>query len=86
MEKKYAAGEDIGFVGDVKEVNAQILYDLLEKDFLPVVCSIGLDRDYHTYNINADDAASAIAEAVGAEKLAFLSDIEGVYQDADDRF
>ena len=68
----------------MKEVNAQILYDLLEKDFLPVVCSIGLDRDYHTYNINADDAASAIAEAVGAEKLAFLSDIEGVYQDADD--
>lgn len=84
VEKKYSNGEDIGFVGEVKDVNADILYDLLEKDFLPIVCSIGLDEDYHTYNINADDVASAIAKAVGAEKLAFLSDIEGVYQDASD--
>ena len=68
----------------LKEVNASILYDLLEKDFLPVVCSVGLDEDYHTYNINADDVASAIAKAMGAEKLAFLSDIEGVYKDAED--
>ena len=84
VEKKLSNGEDIGFVGDVKQVNAQILYDLLEKDFLPIICPIGMDDDYNTYNINADDAACAIAEAVHAEKLVFLSDIEGVYKDKDD--
>jgi len=85
VEKKYADGEDIGFVGNVKEVNPKILYDLLEKDFLPIVAPIGLDDTYHTYNINADDAACAIARAVSAEKLAFLTDIEGVYRDPQDR-
>lgn len=84
-EKKYADGEDIGFVGDVKQVNPKILYDLLEKDFLPIVAPIGMDQDYHTYNINADDAACAIAKAVSAEKLAFLTDIEGVYKDPEDK-
>lgn len=81
VEKKYADGEDIGFVGDVREVNPKILFDLLEKDFLPIVAPIGMDDEYHTYNINADDAACAIARAVSAEKLAFLTDIEGVYKD-----
>ena len=84
VNKKYSNGEDIGFVGDVKEVNAQILWDLLEKDFLPIVCPIGLDDDFNTYNINADDAACAIAQAMEAEKLAFLTDIEGVYKDPKD--
>jgi acetylglutamate kinase len=84
VEKKYSKGQDIGYVGDIKQVNPKILYDLLEKDFLPIVCPVGLDDDYNTYNINADDAACAIARAVQAEKLAFLSDIEGVYRNADD--
>jgi len=84
VEKKYANGEDIGFVGNVKEVNTQILWDLLEKDFLPIICPIGLDDEYNTYNINADDAACAIAQAMEAEKLAFLTDIEGVYKDPKD--
>ena len=84
VNKKYSNGEDIGFVGDVKEVNAQILWDLLEKDFLPIVCPIGMDDDYNTYNINADDAACAIAQAMQAETLAFLTDIEGVYKDPKD--
>ena len=83
VEKKLSNGEDIGFVGDVKQVNAQILYDLLEKDFLPIICPIGMD-DYYTYNINADDAACAIARAMQVEKLAFLTDIEGVYKDPKD--
>ena len=56
----------------------------MEKDFLPIVCPIGLDDNYDTYNINADDAACAIARAVKAEKLAFLTDIEGVYKDPKD--
>ena len=84
VEKKYAGGEDIGFVGNITDVNPKILYDLLEKDFLPIIAPIGLDYEFQTYNINADDAACAIAKAVGAEKLAFLTDIEGVYRDKDD--
>ena len=84
VEKKYSDGQDIGFVGDIKEVNPKILFDLLEKDFLPIVCPIGLDDKFQTYNINADDAACAIARAVSAEKLAFLTDIEGVYRDPSD--
>ena len=84
VEKKYAGGEDIGFVGEITEVQPKILYDLLEKDFLPIVCPVGLDKDFNTYNINADDAACAIARAVHAEKLAFLTDIEGVRRDPED--
>ena len=81
VEKKYSNGEDIGYVGNVTSVNPKIIEDLLEKDFLPIICPIGLDDNYDTYNINADDAACAIARAVSAEKLAFLTDIEGVYKD-----
>ena len=84
VKKKYSNGEDIGFVGEITEVTPKILYDLLEKDFLPIVCPIGTDEDYNTYNINADDAACEIAKAVNAEKLAFLTDIEGVYKDPED--
>ena len=84
VEKKYSDGEDIGFVGEITEVNPEILHDLLEKDFLPIICPIGMDKDYQTYNINADDAACAIARAMQAEKLAFLTDIEGVYKDPKD--
>lgn len=84
VTKKYSNGEDIGFVGEVTEVNAEILWDLLEKDFLPIVCPVGMDERFHTYNINADDAACAIARAMNAEKLAFLTDIEGVYKDPRD--
>ena len=83
-DKKLSNGQDIGFVGEITEVTPKILYDLLEKDFLPIVCPIGMDEDYNTYNINADDAACEIAKAVNAEKLAFLTDIEGVYKDPED--
>lgn len=85
VEKKYSDGQDIGFVGNITEVNPKIIYDLLEKDFLPIVAPIGLDEEFNTYNINADDAACAIAKAVGAEKLAFLTDIEGLYKDINDK-
>ena len=85
VDKKYSNGEDIGFVGDIKDVDPKILYDLLERDFLPIVAPIGMDDNFQTYNINADDAACAIAKAVGAEKLAFLTDIEGLYKDINDK-
>ena len=85
VEKKYADGKDIGFVGEVTKVDPTLLNDLLENDFLPIIAPIGLDENFQTYNINADDAACAIAKAVGAEKLAFLTDIEGLYKDINDK-
>lgn len=85
VEKKLSKGQDIGFVGEITEVNPTILMDLLDMDFLPIVCPIGMDENFLTYNINADDAACAIAQAVQAEKLAFLTDIEGVYKDPEDK-
>lgn len=84
VQKKYSNGEDIGFVGNITQVNPKIIHDLLEKDFLPVICPVGMDTEFQTYNINADDAACAIAKAVHAEKLAFLTDIEGVYLNPED--
>lgn len=78
VEKKIAGGRDIGYVGDIKNVDSKILMDLLEKDFLPIVFPVGMDSEFNTYNINADEAASAIATALNAEKLVYLSDVEGV--------
>ena len=85
VEKKYSDGQDIGFVGDITKVDPKVLYDMLEKDFLPIVAPIGLDDQFQTYNINADDAACAIAKAVGADKLVFLTDVEGLYRDFNDK-
>ncbi|MBR1700577.1 MAG: acetylglutamate kinase [Lachnospiraceae bacterium] len=85
VQKKYSDGQDIGFVGDITDVDPKVLYDLLEKDFLPIVSPIGLDDKFKTYNINADDAACAVAKAVGADKLVFLTDIEGLYKDINDK-
>ncbi len=85
VEKKYSDGKDIGFVGNVTEVNPKIIYDLLENDYLPIISPIGLGDNFDTYNINADDAACAIAKAVGADKLVFLTDIEGLYRDINDK-
>ena len=82
--KKLSKGEDIGYVGDIEKVNPKVLQDLLERDFLPIVFPVGFDTNFDSYNINADDAACAIAEAVHAERLVFLSDIEGVYKDPKD--
>ena len=84
VKKKLADGEDIGFVGEVTKVDTTIIDDLLEDDFLPVVAPIGMDDEYRTYNINADDAACAVAKALKAEKLAFLTDIKGIYRDVND--
>ena len=85
VKKKYSDGKDIGYVGEISEVDPQILFDMMEKDFLPIICPVGLDDEFNTYNINADDAACAVARAVGANKLAFLTDIEGLYGDFNDK-
>lgn len=85
VEKKLSGGRDIGYVGEVKEVNPLLLNTLLDNDFIPVICPIGSDDEYHSFNINADDAACAIAKAMKASKLVFLTDIEGVYRDFMDK-
>lgn len=85
VKKRYSDGKDIGFVGEITSVEPGILFDLLEKDFLPIVAPIGMDDKFDTYNINADDAACAVAKSVEAEKLAFLTDIEGIYRDINDK-
>lgn len=85
VDKKLVNGQSIGYVGEVKEVNPTLINTLLDNDFIPIIAPIGLGNDFKSYNINADDAACAIARAIGAEKLAFLTDIEGVYKDPNDK-
>ncbi len=74
----------LGFVGDVAAINPEILDGLLEDEFIPVIATIGTDETGQPYNINADVVAGAIAEALGAEKLVYLTDIEGLRRDVDD--
>ncbi len=75
---------ELGFVGDVQDVNPGILERLLTEELIPVVSTIGTDVAGQAYNINADTVAGAIAEALGAEKLIYLTDIEGLLRDLDD--
>ncbi|SDZ98752.1 N-acetylglutamate kinase [Lachnospiraceae bacterium NK3A20] len=85
VQKRYSGGADIGFVGEITEVAPKILTDLMDQDYLPIVAPIGLDEAFQTYNINADEAACAIAKAVGADKLVYLTDVEGLYKDFEDK-
>jgi acetylglutamate kinase len=73
-----AKNPDLGFVGEVDRINPGILHRLLDDEFIPVVATIGTDANGQAYNINADTVAGAIAEALGAEKLVYLTDIEGL--------
>ena len=83
-KKKKVNGQDIGYVGEVVSVNTELIDTLIENDFVPIIAPVGLNEHYHAVNINADEAASAVAKAVHAEKLAFMTDIEGVCMDPDD--
>lgn len=83
-EKKIVNGKDIGYVGEVKAVNSDLIDTLIERDFIPIIAPIGMDENCQAYNINADDAASAVAKCIHAEKLAFMTDIEGVCRDPED--
>jgi acetylglutamate kinase len=82
--RAHARDPELGFVGDVTRINPAILDGLLGDEFIPVVATIGTDDTGQAYNINADTVAGAIAEAVGAEKLVYLTDIEGLRRDVDD--
>ncbi|MFM8848201.1 MAG: acetylglutamate kinase [Actinomycetota bacterium] len=79
-----AKNPDLGFVGEVERINPGILNRLLDDEFIPVVATIGTDAHGQAYNINADTVAGAIAEALGAEKLVYLTDIEGLRRVVDD--
>jgi acetylglutamate kinase len=77
VRKQLASGEtDIGFVGEIASVDVDVLLHIAE-DYIPVVASVGADIEGHSYNVNADAAAAAVAEALGAFKLVFLTDVEG---------
>lgn len=84
VNKKNVEGKDIGYVGEVKEVDTTLIHSLIDNDFIPVIAPVGTDDKGETYNINADYAASAIAGALSAEKLIFLTDVEGVLKDVND--
>lgn len=83
-EKKLQNGQDIGYVGNITNINTKIVESLIENDFVPVISPVGTDKAANTYNINADIAAVEIAIALNASKLVFLTDIEGVRKNAED--
>jgi acetylglutamate kinase len=76
-------GEDIGFVGAIERVNADVLHHVA-LDYIPVIASVGADREGNSYNVNADEAAGAVAGALGAYKIVFLTDVPGWLADAED--
>lgn len=78
------SGADLGFVGDIEKVNTRLIKSLIDNSFIPVIAPVGSDEQGNTYNINADYAAVAIAGALHAEKLVFLTDVEGVLRDKED--
>jgi acetylglutamate kinase len=76
--------ERLGFVGDVTRIDASILERLIREELIPIVATVGVDESGQAYNVNADTVAGAIAEAVGAEKLVYLTDVAGLYEDFGD--
>lgn len=84
VAKKHESEDDLGYVGDVDQINPHIIFDLLDKGYIPVIASVGTDEEGHTYNINADTAAAEIAGALGAENMILVSDIPGLLANKDD--
>jgi acetylglutamate kinase len=76
-------GEDVGFVGRIERVDVDVVNHIAQ-DYIPVIASVGADREGHSHNINADEAAGAVARALGAYKVMFLTDVEGWLRDPDD--
>jgi acetylglutamate kinase len=76
---------DIGFVGEVTEINTKLLHELIDANYIPVISSIGAGADGVSYNINADTAAGELAAALKAEKLLMLTDVEGIFEDYRDK-
>ncbi len=76
--------ERLGFVGEITKINIEPVVDLLEKNYIPVISTVGCDKEGNTYNINGDTAAAHIAGALGAERLIMMTDIAGILRDKDD--
>ena len=72
--------QQLGYVGDIKKINPEIIFSIIKEDYIPVISPIGISRDNEIYNINADTVASALAIALEAEKLTILTDVEGVME------
>jgi acetylglutamate kinase len=83
VRKRLAGATDVGFVGEIERVDADVLNHIAE-DYIPVIASVGADAEGHSYNVNADAAAAAVAEALGAFKLIFLTNVEGLRSDPED--
>lgn len=84
VKKSMPDGEDIGLVGEIEEVDTSLIQTLVDNDFVPVISPIGVDKDGNSFNINADYAAVAIAGALNAEKLVFVTDVSGILRDVND--
>jgi len=84
MIKAVPLRKELGFVGEITEVNTEIITDTIEKGYIPVIATVGCDDEGNTYNINADTAAARIAGALGAESLISMTDIKGLLRDKDD--
>lgn len=83
--KKHKRFGDIGFVGDIVSIDTERIGSLLQKGFIPVISPLGVGSDKNTYNVNADQASAAVAGELSAEKLAFLTNVEGILKDSDDK-
>lgn len=84
-KKSMPGGKDIGFVGEIVEVNTNIINILIHEGYIPVICSVGVGQDGESYNINADHAAGDVAASLSAEKLIMLTDVQGVFRDYKDK-
>lgn len=77
--------QDIGFVGDVKQINPEIIQTVAREGYIPVVAPVGVGEEGESYNINADYVAGEIAASLGADKLILLTDVEGIFEDYNDK-
>lgn len=82
--KKYDGDVDLGYVGQITDINEKLVVDLLDNGYIPVIASIGVDDDNHAYNINADLAAAAIASKLNAENMVLVSNVPGILTDPND--
>ncbi|MBI4744786.1 MAG: acetylglutamate kinase [Actinobacteria bacterium] len=84
-KKEFSSGIDLGYVGEVVKINAKIIEDLINKGLIPVIATIGVDKKGEIYNINADLVAGEIAAALDADKIIFMTNIEGIYEDFENK-
>ncbi len=84
-EKKEHPSADLGFVGNVAKIDTSVIERIIEEEKIPVITSLGIGEDGHTYNINADSVASALASKLGCEKIIYLTNVDGVFKDYHDK-